>query len=163
PGDIGLGGDQVEKLHHRRLGVEHALVHVDVDDLGAVFHLLARDGERRLVVLRLDQLAEFRRAGDVGALADIDEDRKIGKLAHAADAVKGSRPERRSAGGITGILRGFRPRTLSAMARIWSGVVPQQPPTMLTSPASAHSRRCAAVACGASSYSPNWLGRPALG
>ena len=36
-------------------------------------------------------------------------------------------------------LRGDMPATASAMARIWSGVVPQQPPTTLTSPASANS------------------------
>ena len=35
--------------------------------------LLARDGERGLVVVGLDELAEFGRAGDVGPLADIDE------------------------------------------------------------------------------------------
>ena len=35
--------------------------------------LLARDVERRRIVVGLDQLAEFRRAGDVGPLADDDE------------------------------------------------------------------------------------------
>ena len=35
-GDVGLGGDQVEEPDHRRLRVEHRLVHVDVDDLRAV-------------------------------------------------------------------------------------------------------------------------------
>jgi hypothetical protein len=37
--------------------VEHALVHVDVDDLRAALDLLARDVERRLVVAAEDQLA----------------------------------------------------------------------------------------------------------
>ena len=36
----------------------------------------------------------------------------------------------------------------SAIARMWAGVVPQQPPTMLTSPAWAHSPRCRAVVSG---------------
>ena len=72
-GDVGLGGDQVEEGGHGLLGVEQALVHVDVDDLRAVLHLAARDGQRRRVVARLDQLAEFGRAGDVGPLADVDE------------------------------------------------------------------------------------------
>ena len=47
PRDVRLGGDQVEEADHRLLGVEHRLVHVDVDDLRAVVHLLAGDVERR--------------------------------------------------------------------------------------------------------------------
>ena len=35
----------------------------------------ARDGERGVVVAGLDQVAEPGRAGDVGALADVDEQR----------------------------------------------------------------------------------------
>jgi hypothetical protein len=46
-GDIGLGGDEVEERHHRGLRIEQALVHVDVDDLGAVLDLVARYLERR--------------------------------------------------------------------------------------------------------------------
>ena len=34
-------------VRHRLLGVEHALVHVDVEDVGAAAHLLERDLERR--------------------------------------------------------------------------------------------------------------------
>ena len=71
--DVGLGGDQVEERRHRDLGVEQALVHVDVDDLGAVVDLVARDLEGGVVVAAGDQLAERRRSGDVGALADVDE------------------------------------------------------------------------------------------
>ena len=58
-GDVGLGGDQIEEGDHRLLGVEQALVHVDVDDLRAVRHLLARDVERGGVVAGRDQLAEL--------------------------------------------------------------------------------------------------------
>ena len=58
---------------HRLLGIEQALVHVDVDDLRAVLDLLARDREARGIIAGGDQLAEFRRAGDIGALADIHE------------------------------------------------------------------------------------------
>ena len=43
------------------------------------------------------------------------------------------------------------------------GVVPQQPPTMFTSPLSANSRMIEAVSSGFSSYSPKAFGRPALG
>jgi hypothetical protein len=46
-GDVRLGGDQVRgrSSWHRR-PVEHALVHVHVDDLRAVLDLLPRDVER---------------------------------------------------------------------------------------------------------------------
>ena len=72
-GDVGLGRDEVEELDHRLFGVDQALVHVDVDDLGAVGDLVARDVERGREVAVLDQLAEAGRARDVGALADVDE------------------------------------------------------------------------------------------
>ena len=71
--DVGLGGDEVEELDHRRFRVDQALVHVDVDDLRAVRDLVARDVERAGIVAGGDELAELGRAGDVGALADIDE------------------------------------------------------------------------------------------
>ena len=50
--DVGLGRDQPQEGRHRLLAVEQAVVHVDVDDLGAVLDLLARDAQRRLVVAR---------------------------------------------------------------------------------------------------------------
>jgi len=73
--DVGLAGHEVQKAHHRRLAVEHRFVHVDVDDLGAVFHLLARHRQRLLVVAVEDQARKGLGAGDVGALADVDEQR----------------------------------------------------------------------------------------
>ena len=72
-GDVGLGRDQVEEGRHRLLGIEQALVHVHVDDLRAVLDLIARDRERAGIVAGGDELAEPGRAGDVGALAHIDE------------------------------------------------------------------------------------------
>ncbi len=72
-GDIRLGGDQVEVFDHRPLAIDQALVHVDVDHLRAVRHLVARNIQRCRIVASGDQLPEFGRAGDVGALADIDE------------------------------------------------------------------------------------------
>jgi hypothetical protein len=72
-GDIGLGGDQLEEGGHGVNGVEQPLVHVDVDDLRAVLDLLARDFDCLGVVAREDQLLERGAAGNVGALADIDE------------------------------------------------------------------------------------------
>ena len=71
--DVRLGGDEVEEGHHRLLAVEQALVHVDVDDRRARLDLLLRDRQRRRIVAVGDELAELRRARDVGALADVDE------------------------------------------------------------------------------------------
>ena len=72
-GDVGLGRHEVEELDHGGFGIEQSLVHVDVDDLGAVQHLVTRHVERRREIAVLDQLAEFGRARDVGALAHVDE------------------------------------------------------------------------------------------
>ena len=98
-GDVGLGGDQVEELDHRLLGIDQALVHVDVDDLRAVGDLVARDVERGGVIAGGDQLAEFGRAGDVGALADIDEG-NVGGQRERLEA------RRRISGAASGIARG---------------------------------------------------------
>ena len=46
---------------------------------------------------------------------------------------------------------------------MWSGVVPQQPPTMFTKPLVAYSRTRSAVSQAVSSYSPNAFGNPAFG
>ena len=46
---------------------------------------------------------------------------------------------------------------------MWAGVVPQQPPTMLTRPACANSPSTRARSSGDSSYSPKAFGRPAFG
>jgi hypothetical protein len=75
PADVGLGGGEVQERAHRRGGVQQRLVHVDVDHLRAVLHLLARDLERRLEVAALDQLGEAGGAGDVGPLSHVHEQR----------------------------------------------------------------------------------------
>ena len=53
-GNVRLAGNQVEEAHHRRFGVEHPLVHVDIDDLRAAFHLLTRHVQRFAVLLFFD-------------------------------------------------------------------------------------------------------------
>ena len=73
PRHLGLGREQVEEGGHRLLGVEQVGVHVHVEHVRAASHLLERDGDGALVVVRLDQPAEARRAGHVGALADHHE------------------------------------------------------------------------------------------
>jgi hypothetical protein len=46
--NVGLGSDEVEEPHHRRLRVEHRLVHVDVEICAPLATLLAGrfDGAR---------------------------------------------------------------------------------------------------------------------
>jgi hypothetical protein len=60
-------------MRHRPLGLEHAVIHVEIDDLGTVLDLLAGDQECRVIILFEDHPPKARRAGDVGTFADIDE------------------------------------------------------------------------------------------
>ena len=57
-GNVGLGGDEVDKLGHGRDTVEKTLVHVDIDDLGAVLDLLAGDREGLVVLAVEDELGK---------------------------------------------------------------------------------------------------------
>ena len=73
PRGLGLGRDQVQECRHRLLRVEQVGVHVHVQQVGAASHLLERDVDRSLVVVRLDQPAEARGARHVRPLSDHDE------------------------------------------------------------------------------------------
>ena len=77
--------------------------------------------------------------------------------------VRGSKPLKRQADSTLGTMRGAIPATARTMARMCSGVVPQQPPTMFTNPLAANSLKISAVSPAVSSYSPKALGSPALG
>ena len=66
--------EQLKEAGHGGDAVDHAFVHADVDDVGAVFDLLAGDADGFFELAFLDELGEFGRTGDVGALADHDED-----------------------------------------------------------------------------------------
>ena len=54
--DVRLGREEVQEPRHRGDAVEHPLVHVHVEDVRAAVDLLARHGERALVVAREDEL-----------------------------------------------------------------------------------------------------------
>ncbi len=71
--DVGLRGDPAQEAGHRGDAVEHRLVHVHVDHLGAVGDLLARDVDRLVLGARRDQPGELARPGDVRPLAHVDE------------------------------------------------------------------------------------------
>ena len=77
--------------------------------------------------------------------------------------IRGSKPLSLVKGSILGIFRGERVFIASAIALIWFGVVPQQPPTKFTRELSANSSMIDAMDLGVSSYSPISLGSPALG
>ena len=130
---LGLGRDQVQEPGHRLLAVDQALVHVDVEDVGAALDLLAGDGQRLLEVALLDQAGEPLRAGDVGPLADHDE------VGLGADRPAAPCRCRSTSAGRSGPAAAATPSTASAIAAIQSGVVPQQPPTMLSQPLRANS------------------------
>ena len=90
--DVGLRRHQLEEPVHRGDAVDHALVHVDVDDLRAVLDLLAGDRQRSVVVAVADQVAELGRPGDVGALADVQEQGVLGD----GERLETGQPQRRS-------------------------------------------------------------------
>ena len=110
PGDVRLGGDPAQESRHRGHAVEHRLVHVDVDELGAVGDLLAGDVDRLVLGSVGDQPGELARAGHVRPLADVDEGvagrrddqrleaRQAGRhrSAPGSGAAAGRRPLRRS-------------------------------------------------------------------
>ena len=77
PGNVRLGGDEIQKFHHRRLGIEHRLVHVDVDDLRAALHLLARHVQRRVVIAGEYQARKGAGTRYIGTFANVNEERTV--------------------------------------------------------------------------------------
>ena len=156
-GDARVGRDQVQEPGHRLLAVDQALVHVDVEDVGAPLDLVARHGQRGLEVAALDQAGKPLRAGDVGPLADHDE---VGLGADRPAA-----PCRCSwtSGAAREPAAAARPRRPRRSPRSIPGVVPQQPPTMLSQPLRANSPRTAAVWSLSPRKPPKPSGMPALG
>ena len=65
--------------------------------------------------------------------------------------LRGSSPESLRIGSRCGGTRGGMPSTASATAEMCAGVVPQQPPTMLTKPLAANSPSTDDVSTGPSS------------
>ena len=94
-GNIGLGGDEVQIFCHRGGTIEHAVVHVHIDDLRAGLDLLAGNREGSGVVLSEDEFFENLRAGDIRALADVDE----GNLRACGEGLKPTEAQRGGAGG----------------------------------------------------------------
>ncbi len=143
-GDLGLAGEELQVAGHGGDAVDHALVHADVDDVGAVFDLLAGDADGLFVLAFLDELRELWRAGDVGALADHDVDAGLlgeGLRAGEAERLECRWSRSRCALAPAQSQRGALPSSALAMAAMCSGVLPQQPPAMLMRPPWAKSPR----------------------
>ncbi len=66
----------------------------------------------------------------------------------SAPGFNGSRPLNRDIAGTAATGRGASPETAAASRAMWSGVVPQHPPTTLTIPAPANSPSSRAVSSG---------------
>ena len=71
PCNVRLYHRQAKKALHRLLRIEHPFVHVDVDHLSPVFHLLAGYTQRFVKVAGFDELGELGGSGNIGPLADI--------------------------------------------------------------------------------------------
>ena len=85
---------------------------------------------------------------------------RTGRLSTSASM--SSIPENRVFEWIAG-RRGFLPSAAAAMARMWAGVVPQQPPTMLTQPSCMKWPSSREIDSGVSEYWPSTSGSPAFG
>ena len=153
----GSAATRFRKVVMAPLGVQHPLVHVHVDDLGPALDLVPGHGQGLLVLSGQDEPRELRGAGDVGALADVDEVGvgPDGERLQAAEARVGL-----GRGGLVRLQARARPPRWRAMC---AGVVPQQPPTTFSQPLAAKPWRSAAMISGVSSKPPKALGRPALG
>src|SRR6185436_4390186 len=78
--DVRFGADQIQEGHHLLLRIQHRLVHVDIDDLRSFLELSGGHRERIAIVTGEDQTGEGLRAGDVGAFADVHEQRVFGDV-----------------------------------------------------------------------------------
>ena len=101
--DVGVGDDEVQEVDHLVTGIEHGIVHVDVDNLGAGLDLLAGDVEGFGVVLFVNEPQELARTGHVAPFADVDEivfarDHQIVESAQMQTRVPGCRATWRGSG-----------------------------------------------------------------
>ena len=134
---LGLGRVDLDR---RRLGQRHALDHLphllvlvlalgerhaEVEHVRAAGHLVLGHLHEAVVVVGQQQLLGLARALRVHALAH-----ERGRAAPARAAWRSSSTTRSGRPGLGARRRGSRPPTRSTIARMWSGVVPQQPPTI---------------------------------
>ncbi len=128
----------------------------DVDDVGAVADLPAGDFGGLFPFLGGDQVLEEARADDVGALADDEGAVGVFRLDQFDAGIVGA------VGGGLGDAE-VCPATICAMARMWAGVVPQQPPTRLSQPWSTKFSSWAASESGVSQILAVLVGQAGVG
>ncbi len=58
-GNIRFGCDQVQESRHLLHGIQHSVIHIDIDHLRAVFHLLAGNCQSLFIIFFLDQAQEL--------------------------------------------------------------------------------------------------------
>ena len=72
-GHLGLGRDEIQESRHRSLGIEHRLVHVDVDDVRAPTNLFNSYLGCICVRVRLDEAGKLAGPRHIRSLANHDE------------------------------------------------------------------------------------------
>ena len=141
PRDVRLRGDEVEEADHARLGVEEP---------SSMFTSIACapfSTWLRATPSAVSKSSSRMRRAKRGEPVTLVRSPTLTKRESGA-MFRGSRPASRVIGGGAGGTRGAAPATASTRARMWSGVVPQHPPTMLTRPRSAQSPTSRASSSG---------------
>ena len=60
-------------MYHLFLGIEQAIVHIDIKQLGTILNLMAGDGECLVIFLFIDEAEELARTGYIASLTYVDE------------------------------------------------------------------------------------------
>ena len=72
-GNLRFRSYQMEESRHLHLSVQQPVVHIYIDDLRTVFHLLAGNAERLVIFLFINQTQEFARTRNITAFTHIHE------------------------------------------------------------------------------------------
>ena len=70
---FGFACHEIEECGHLLARIKQTVVHIDVDHLRSVLHLLACDGESLIIFLFLDKSEELARTSHIASLAHIDK------------------------------------------------------------------------------------------
>src|SRR4029077_12657125 len=134
PRDLRFTADQIQEADHGRLRVDHPFVHVHVEEIRAALHLLTRYSQSAVEIARENQLRKLRRSRNIGALADDNE----AELRRNVQRFEPGKSQNHAELVFLSTARGENFCVIFAAARMCPGVVPQQPPPMLSQPFSTH-------------------------
>ena len=73
PRDVRLAAKQIEKTCHGCFRIDHAFVHVHIQQVRAALDLLTRNRERALEIFAENHLRELGRTSDIGSLTNYGE------------------------------------------------------------------------------------------